>query len=171
MLPLMFFYDGESTGGSIHEDYIIEVGAKFVAAPCSTDISHLEYSSLIHSSCIIVKAIQDKCGITARMLVTEPPFLYVFEELLSWISGTIKIVDKIYELHDVKYYPVLVAHNGFVFDVLILLSELHRRNIPFNRLTSINFADTFYDCKKLVTVSLIVPFLQTGLPRRRNVLA
>ena len=29
---------------------------------------------------------------------------------------------------------------------------MHRRNIPFNRLASINlhFADTFYDCKKLV---------------------
>ena len=129
---------------------MIEVGAKVVAAPCSTDISQLEYSSLIDSSRIIVKAVQDKCGISAWMSLTEPPFLHVFEELLSWISGTIKTVDKIYELQDVKYYPVLVAYNGFVFDFLILLSELHRRNIPFNRLASINlhFVDTFYDCKK-----------------------
>ena len=41
--------------------------------------------------------------------------------------GIIRIVDKVYELQDVKYYPVLVAHNGFNFDFLILLSELHRR--------------------------------------------
>ena len=169
MLPLMFFYDCESTGGSIYEDHIIEVGAKVVAAPCSTDISQLEYSSLIHSSRIIVKAVQDKCGISARMLVTKPPFLHVFEELLSWISGTIKIVDKIYELQDVKYYPVLVAHNGFVFDFLILLSELHRRNIPFNRLTSINlhFADTFYDCKKLVKSNSAIFTNWTSLEKKR----
>ena len=58
----------------------------------------------------------------------------------------------IYELQDVKYYPVLVTHNGFTFDFLILLTEMHRRNIPFNRLASINlhFADTFYDCKRQV---------------------
>ena len=37
-------------------------------------------------------------------------------------------------------------------NLLILLSELHRRNIPFNRLVSLNlhFADTLYDCKKHV---------------------
>ena len=66
--------------------------------------------------------------------------------------GIIRIVDKVYELQDVKYYPVLAAHNGVNFDFLILLSELHRRNIPINRLASINlhFADTYYDCKKQV---------------------
>ena len=86
------------------------------------------------------------------MLVTEPPFRHVLEEFLQWIYGIIRIVDKVYELQDVKYYLVLVAHNGFNFDFLILLSELHRRNIPFNRLAFINlhFADTDYDCKKQV---------------------
>ena len=97
MLPLLFFYDCESTGGSMYDDHIIEVGAKVVAAPGSADISQFEYGSLIHSSRTIVKAVQSKCGITARMLVTEPNF-HAFEELLSWISGTIKIVDKVYEL-------------------------------------------------------------------------
>ena len=152
MLPLLFFYDCESTGGSTYDDHIIEVGAKVVAAPDSADIPQLEYSSLIHSSRTIVKAVQSKCGISARMLVTEPPFRHVLEEFLQWIYGIIRIVDKVYELQDVKYYPVLVAHNGFNFDFLILLSELHRRNIPFNRLASINlyFADTYYDCKKQV---------------------
>ena len=39
-----------------------------------------------------------------------------------------------------------------ILTFLILLSELHRRNISFNRLASINlhFADTYYDCKKQV---------------------
>ena len=78
MLPLLFFYDCESTGGSTYDDHIIEVGAKVVAAPDSADIPQLEYSSLIHFSRTIVKAVQSKCGISARMLVTEPPFRHVF---------------------------------------------------------------------------------------------
>ena len=126
MLPLLFFYDCESTGGSTYDDHIIKVSAKVIAAPDSADIPQLEYSSLIHSSRTIVKAVQSKCGISARMLVTEPPFRHVFEEFLQLIYGIIRIVDKAYELQDVKYYPVLVAHNGFNSDFLILLSELHR---------------------------------------------
>ena len=157
MLPLLFFYDCESTGGSTHDDHIIEVGAKEVAAPDSADISQLEYSSLIHSSRTIVKDVQSKCGISARMLVTGPPFRHVLEEFLQWIYGIIRIVDKVYELQDFKYYPVLVAHNGFNLDFLILLSEL--QYIPFNRLASINlhFADdTYYDCKKQVKCNNVI---------------
>ena len=50
------------------------------------------------------------------------------------------------------YYPVLVAHNGFTFEFPILLAELHRRHILFNRLRSINlhFADKYFECKRLV---------------------
>ena len=67
---LLIFYDCESMGGRMYDDHIIEVGAKVVTAPGSADISQLEYSSLIHSSCTIVKALQSKCDITAQMLVT-----------------------------------------------------------------------------------------------------
>ena len=82
------------------------------------------------------------------MLVTEPPFRHVLEELLAWISSTVQEVEQHQHL---RYFPVLVAHNGFVFDFL-LLSELHRRTIPFNRLISLNlhFVDTLYDYKKHV---------------------
>ena len=79
------------------------------------------------------------------MLVAEPPFTHILEELYAWISSTVQEVG---HLHALKRYPVLVAHNGFVFDFLILLLELHRRNIPIERLASLHFADTFYDCKK-----------------------
>ena len=148
-LPLLFFFDCESTGGSMYSDHIIEVGAKVVAVPDSVAVTQRQYGSLIHSSRSIAKAVQSKCGITAQMLVTEPPFRHVLEELLAWISSTVQEVEQWQEL---KYFPVLVAHNGFVFDFLLLLSELHRRNIPFNRLVSLNlhFADTLYDCRKTV---------------------
>ena len=153
-LPLLFFFDCETTGGSMYNDHIIEVGAKVVAVPGSAGITEHRYGSLIHSSRSIAKAVQSKCGITAQMLVTEPPFRHVLEELLAWISSTIQEVKQWQQL---KYFPVLVAHNGFVFDFLILLSELNRRAIPFNRLHSLNlhFADTFYDCKKLVKITIV----------------
>ena len=48
------------------------------------------------------------------MLVTEPPLCHVLKEFLQLIYGIIRIVDKVYELQDVKYYPVLVAHNGLI---------------------------------------------------------
>ena len=138
-LPLLFFFDCESIGGSTYNDHIIEVGAKGVS------ISQHHYGSLIHSSRNIAQAVQKKCGITTQMLVAEPPFRHVLEELYAWISSTVQEVE---HSHALKYYPVLVAHNGFVFDFLILLSELHRRNIPFDRLAALHFADTLYDCKK-----------------------
>lgn len=148
-LPLLFFFDCESTGGSMYTDHIVEVGAKVIAVPNSVNITQHQYGSLIHSSRSIVKAVQSKCGITAQMLVTEPPFRHVLEELLAWISSTVQEVEQHQHL---RYFPVLVAHNGFVFDFLLLVSELHRRTIPFNRLISLNlhFADTLYDCKRHV---------------------
>ena len=143
-LPLLFFFDCESTGGSMYNDHIIEVSVKVVAVPDSVSITPHQYGSLIHTSRTIAKVVQSKCGITAQMLLAEPPFRHVLEEFLAWISSTLQEVEQWQEL---KYFPVLVAHNGFVFDFLILLSELHRRNIPFNRLVSLNlhFADTLYD--------------------------
>ena len=144
-LPLLFFFDCESTGGSTYNDHIIEAGAKVVAVPSSVSISQHHYGSLIHSSQNIAQAVQKKCGITTQMLVAEPPFRHVLEELYAWINSTVQEVE---HSHALKYYPVLVAHNGFVFDFLILLSELHRRNIPFDRLAALHFADTLYDCKK-----------------------
>ena len=110
-LPLLFFFDCESTGGSMYSDHIIEVGAKVVAVPNSVNITQHQYGSLIHSSRNIAKVVQSKCGITAQMLVTEPPFLHVLEELLVWISSTVQEVEQCQQL---KYFPVLVAHNGFV---------------------------------------------------------
>ena len=129
----------------MYNDHIIEVGTKVVAVPDSVSISQHEYGSLIHSSQNIAKAVQDKCGITMQILVAEPQFRHVLEELLAWICSTVQEVEQSQAL---QYYPVLVAHNGFVFDFLILLSELHRRNIPFNRLAALHFADTFYDRKR-----------------------
>ena len=98
-LPLLFFFDCESTGGSMYSDDIIEVGAKVVAVPNSVNITQHQYGSLIHSSRSIAKVVQSKCGITAQMLVAEPLFLHVLEELLAWISSTVKKLSNVSTAH------------------------------------------------------------------------
>ena len=81
---MLFFHDCESTGGSTYDDHIIEVGTKVVAAPDSADIPQLEYSSLIHSSCTIIKAVAtEQMWHIAQMLVTKPPIHHVFEKFLA----------------------------------------------------------------------------------------
>ena len=75
------------------EVHIIEVGTNLVAALSSVDISQLERSSLIHSSYTIINAVQSKCDIAAWILVTEPPFQHVFEELLSSVNCEVKLKD------------------------------------------------------------------------------
>ena len=45
-----------------------------------------------------------------NMLVAVPPFRHVLEELHAWISSTVQDVEHSLAL---KYYPVLVAQNGF----------------------------------------------------------
>ena len=74
-LPLLFFFDCESTGRSMYTDHMIEVGEKVVAVPNSVSITQRQYGSLIHSSPSIAQA--------AQMLVAEPPFRHVLEELLA----------------------------------------------------------------------------------------
>ena len=88
-LPLLFFFDCESTGGSMYNDHIIEVGAKVVAVPGSVSINKHQYGSLIHAS---QNSAQDKCGITMQVPVAEPRFKHVLEELLAWICLTVQEV-------------------------------------------------------------------------------
>ena len=111
--PVLIFYDCESTGGNIHSDHIIEVCGKVFAVPDAVAISKPEYSSLIHSSRTIMMVVEKKCGITSQMLFGAPRFGHVLEELVEWISTTVKEVE---EYHNIPHYPVLVAlHLTFEF--------------------------------------------------------
>ena len=149
MHPLLIFYDCEATGGSIYDDNIIELAAKVVGVPNTVNIAHRDFSSLSNTSRRIIKVVQEKCGIIAQMLYGQPSFPAVLEMFLQWVSNA---VDEVNTYYNLMHYPILVAHNGFTFDFPILLAELHRRGILFNRLHSINlhFADTYFDCKRLV---------------------
>jgi len=52
----------------------------------------------------------------------------------------------------IKHYPPLIAHNGFVFDYMMVIAEMQRRDMSSSSLRVLNmhFADTLYDCKLLV---------------------
>ena len=52
--PLLFFYDCETTGGSFHNDHIMEV-ASVVAVPDNVDISKQDFNSLCHTSRHIIQ--------------------------------------------------------------------------------------------------------------------
>ena len=86
-------------------------------------------------------------AVTAQMLYGhgQPSFPAVLEMFLQWIHDVVEEVNIHYNL---VHYPVLVV---LTFDFPIMLAELHRRNILFNRLHSINlhFADTIFECKRL----------------------
>ena len=53
------------------------------------------------------------------------------------------------EWQSVNHCPLFV--NGFVFDFMLVLSELERRDISCSgfRVLNVHFADTLYDCRLL----------------------
>ena len=57
-LPLLIFYDCESTCGNIHSGHIIEVCGEVFPISDAVAISKPEYSSLIHSSRTIMKVVE-----------------------------------------------------------------------------------------------------------------
>ena len=74
----------------MYTDHIIEVSAKVIAVPDSVCITQHQYGSVIHTSWTIAKVVQSKCGITAQMLLAEPPFRHVLQEYFAWISSTLQ---------------------------------------------------------------------------------
>jgi len=68
--------------------------------------------------CALVK---HKVGLSTVMLKGQPPFADVLEELLSWIGDMVNEMD---QWQGIKHYPLLVAHNGFVFDHMVVLAEM-----------------------------------------------
>ena len=55
------------------------------------------------------------------------------------------------EWQGINHYPLLVAHNGLVFDFMLVLSELERRDMSCGgfRVLNVHFANTLYDCRLL----------------------
>jgi len=145
---LMFFFDLESTGGSTYSDCIMELAAKIIGVPNSVVLMQRHYSSLVHTSRDINAVSKRKVGLSTAMLKRQPPFAAALEGLLSWIGDSVNEMD---EWQSVNHYPLLVAHNGFVFDFMLVLSELERRDMSCSgfRALNVHFADTLYDCRLL----------------------
>ena len=101
--PLLFFYECETTGGSYHQDHIIEVAAT-VVVPDGLHITSTQFPVYtIHLATLPGKVINTyvplmhhfflpvskKCGITPYMLYNQPMFSTVLQKLLQWISSCV----------------------------------------------------------------------------------
>ncbi len=103
-------------------------------------------------------------------LVNEKPFSEIFSEFLQWISSIVTTTEKhtgiihtpginycfyfILHLlpHNICFYVVLVAHNGFNFDFPCLLSEISRVRGDTSILEDhqIHFSDSLHHFRQVV---------------------
>ncbi|XP_065915443.1 uncharacterized protein [Dysidea avara] len=143
-LPLLFVFDCETTGLHIYKDHIVELAAQ-VVVPEGVSVSTNEFSSLCYTARRIPKQVSDLCGIYTSTLHNQKPLSEVLPRFVNWIRDCAQEAEQ----HGESYRPVLVAHNGFVFDFVILVAEVYRQE-QMNIFNSINwqFADTLHDCKR-----------------------
>ena len=89
------------------------------------------------------------------MLVDKKPLTKVLPQFLQWIRET---KEQVSQQTGLQYHPVLVAHNGFQFDVPILLAEIERRPNELTTLAlmeeNIHFADTLQCLRRVTFVSV-----------------
>lgn len=109
------FFDLESTGLSVSEDHIVQIGI----VTC-IDGKDYTFESLIRPGRPMHPEAAKKTGITDEMLVGAREFEPVWAELLDWLRQL--------PPHDPL---VLVAYNGYRFDLPMLLFELRRHKISF----------------------------------------
>ena len=67
-VPLMFFFDLESTGGSTYSDCIMELAAKVICVPNSVVLTQRHYSSLVHTSHDVNAVAKRKVRLSTAML-------------------------------------------------------------------------------------------------------
>ena len=151
--PLYFFYDCETTRRSYHCDHIIEV-ATSVIVPDGTFPSHSFPIYVIHLVTLLGKVINDIHILlmhysfsiremwhnTIHAVYNQPMLSAVLQKFLQWISACIGEVQQqkslshypgmINTTYQIKYVcPVMVAHNGFSFDLPFLVAEVKRRKL------------------------------------------
>lgn len=72
--PLLFFYDCETTGGSHHQDYIMEIASEVLLLDNIT-ITKSEFASLCHTSRRIVQKGSNLCVNTEIMYLLFQQYL------------------------------------------------------------------------------------------------
>ena len=130
---LLFLYDCETTGGSFHNDHIMEL-ASVVIVPDDISISKPSFTSLCHTSrrivqkglytiiyeCIcdvlvtsmVISIVSEKCGITTCMLYNQPSFSNVFQQYIKWLEHC---VQEVQQQKGVSYLPGIL----FTFNISI----------------------------------------------------
>ena len=160
--PVYFFYDCETTGLDAKEDRIIELAAVLDTLHLPPGAPHpLGKDDSFTSLCYCTKELNPNSaeivGLTLADLRYEPKIPDVLEAFFTWIE---RKVSEVQRKSRTKCTPVLVAHSGTLLDFPVLFAELERINRgPLDKSSSqtvrrfhslnLNFADTFFVCKKL----------------------
>ena len=160
--PVYFFYDCETTGLDAKEDRIIELAAVLDTLHLPPGAPHPSgkddsFTSLCYCTKELNPNSAEMVGLTLADLRYEPKIPDVLEALFTWIE---RKVSEVQRMSRTKCTPVLVAHSGTLLDFPVLFAELERINRgPLDKSSSqtvrrfhslnLNFADTFFVCKKL----------------------
>lgn len=114
-------WDTETTGFSIYQEQIIQIGALCIR---SHDGSESTFCELVKPSCKLVsREIEALTGIEASEVAKAQTFPLVFAQFMKWLQG---LVDD-HKGHDL----VMTANNGHVFDVRILMEECKRNDVAW----------------------------------------
>ena len=169
--PLYFFYDCETTGLSHQDDGIIEVAALIYTRNLKAQLhpgqiaklsqvggEHVQ--SLCHCTIPLHPVAAQMTGLTLADLQDQPLLEEVLQTLFDWIT---KKISKANSFSAMKYFPVLVAHNGCRFDFPFLITKIKQLNLrqldsQLTRL-DLHFADTLTACRQLKDNNLML----TGL--------
>ena len=160
--PLYFFYDCETTGLSRYDDEIIEVAAllytrnlKLLPGQIAelTQLGGEHFQSLCHCAIPLTPVAADMTGLTPDDLQDQPLLEVVLQRLFDWIAEKISKANSLSAAVEVRYFPVLVAHNGCRFDFPFLMTKIKQLNLRQldSQLTRIDlhFADTLTACGRL----------------------
>ena len=158
----VYFYDCETTGLDEKEDRIIELAAVLDTLHLPPGAPHpLGKDDSFTSLCYCTKELSpnsaEMVGLTLADLKYEPKLPDVLEAFFTWIE---RKVSEVQRKSQTKCTPVLAAHSGTQLDFPVLFTELeHVNRGPLDKSSSqtvrrfhslnLNFADTFFVCKKL----------------------
>ena len=113
-MPSSFlFFDLETTGLSITNDQITQIGASFCSART--------FESFVKPTRTIHKQSSEKTGIYAHHVADADAFPLVWAKFLAWVEEEEKKEDA---------HIILVAYNGNGFDFPLLTNELKRYGLP-----------------------------------------
>ena len=155
--PLLFFFDLETTGLSIKDDHIVEIGM-FEASTGAKFCTIVQPTDVMRSDCIH--------GIEHSELAHGPDFRVAFERMSAFIGNLADAAicedsdssdeadAALPRIRDERAQVLVLAHNGALFDFPMLISECWRHDARWDHLEQWLFVDTLEVLRALGPESL-----------------